>query len=510
VNRVVMVLFFCTSFLTVVRANEVLNRKVNLRFAATPVHEALVQISQQAAFDLAYNTRIIPKELTTTIALEKATVREALYLILGTAYEYKSKGNSLIIKKAKSPSNEMIGFLKDPETGKRIAGATVYDKKSLRATTTDENGYYRLKIPKEATIAIEALAVCDTVLYVNSTTPRFMELNLTCQPMEPQPKPEPEPDLKLQLLRAEYRLRKFFQVQLEKWQTTKLKEGIERPAQISLAPRIGTNHTLDHRVTNAVSINLTAGHARGVRLFEIGGIGNFTEQRVSGLQVGAVFNINKGNTTGVQIGGVFSTTNQRLAGSQINGVFSLARDGAKSASQISGIASVIKTGNAAAQISGVYNQVPHLKGTQISGFANDAEHVQGAQIGGVFNLAKESKGLQIAALFSKSDLLHGVQINGAFSLARASKSGSTQIGVIGNLSEKGTSSVQIGGLLNLADTLSGTQIAVLANHAKHVRGFQIAFFNSADTCNCLQIGFVNRVGRRWLPIANAGRKKKSF
>jgi hypothetical protein len=397
------------------QAEPLLDRMVDLGFKQTPVHEALAQLSSAGSFDLAYNTRIIPSGLKVTLVARALTVRETLYKILGTGYTFKEKGNSLVIKKSKSDQNELIGYIKDPITGQRIAGASVYDQRTLRATTTDQNGFYKLKTSGPSTVVVSRLAYRDTIFQVNSMSPRFIELDLASLTVDTTFF-QPNTDLNFQLLRAEYRVRKFFAAQLDRYHCLNLGSNqLRRTFQVSLVPRIGSNHTLDAQVSNLLSINLLAGQSKEVRALEIGGIGNFTEKRVIGVQLGGMFNINHGNTQGWQEGGLLSTTNQTLSGVQINGLLSVADTTKLRAIQISGIASVVKTGKMALQVSGWYSQ---------------------------------------------------------------------------------------------ADEVNGLQMSAIVNHSSHIRGLQIGLFNSAKTCECVQIGLINRVGKRWLPLFNMGRMRK--
>ena len=400
--------FFCTLTVTAQARNfNILERKIDITFVSTPIHEALLQIAQKGGFDLAYNTRIIPSELKVSLEAKQWTVQETLLTMLGNRYVYKAKGNYLIIKKAKNEHTEIIGYIKDPATGERIAGATIYDLKTLRATTSDQNGFYKLKVKESSNIAVSMLNFRDTILSVNPMNQSLVQVNMV--PL--QPFTQPKPDLALHLLRAEYRLKNFFAAQLDKRHERNVNQDFHRLFQLSIIPKVGTNRGLDGKVSNDISVNLIVGHAHAVRWFEMAGIGNFTEQSVGGFQVAGMFNFNQGDTKGLQMGGLVSTTDGTLTGMQINGILSLAGTSNGSWGQISGLVNRVKSGTIA---------------LQISSLVNDAEEVRGMQISSGYN------------------------------------------------------------------------------RAKRLKGVQIGLFNSVDACACLQIGLINRVGKRWLPVVNWG------
>ena len=51
--------------------------------------------------------------------------------ILGNNYQFKEKGNYLIIQKLKFDEQIIGGYISDKKTGKKLPNVTVYDKKTL-------------------------------------------------------------------------------------------------------------------------------------------------------------------------------------------------------------------------------------------------------------------------------------------------------------------------------------------------------------------------------------------
>jgi hypothetical protein len=63
-------------------------------------------------------------------------------------------------------------------------------------------------------------------------------------------------------------------------------------------------------------------------------------------------------------------------------------------------------------------------------------------------------------------------------------------------------------LMNSNYLFTGAQLSLWGNRAADGRGLQFGFFNSCQECNVVQIGFLNRIGNRVLPLINFNFKKK--
>jgi CarboxypepD_reg-like domain len=419
-------LFYLMALASSAWAEPVLDRKIDVQFAETPLKTALDQIAAKGAFTWSYNSRIINENQKITLKAQNWTIKETLLTMLGNGYEYKANGNYLIIKKSKKADKELIGYLKDQNTGERIAGATIYDKKTLRATTTDQNGYYQLSLKKQtADIVVAKLSFRDTILQVKPLSPRFVQIGM----VEVKPvAASPSFDVALELRRAGSKTHRFFAASLDLLHDLNLCDTLNRRFQASLVPMIGTNHTLSGKVANDYSLNVIAGYSKGVEKLEIGALGNFTRAYVHGVQIGGAFNLNQGESTGIQIGGAYNYAH---------------------------------TTDGAVQISGAINSVKQnsKKLYQVAGFAN---HVVAGDA-------------------------------------------TVQIGGFGNLLHQGKTELQVAGAINIAEEVSTLQVAGFMNKAKTSRGLQIAIFNMTDQCDCLQIGVLNKVGKRWLPLINFGR-----
>lgn len=124
------------------------------------------------------------------------------------------------------PPAELSGYLKYPATGQRISGATVYNNKTLRATTTDQDGYYRLKVRNNSEVVVSKLAYRDTLLRVESTSPRFQKIELRVEPVLPPS--APEPGLLQEAQMAGLEIERFFRAGVKQWEQWNVRAPLYR------------------------------------------------------------------------------------------------------------------------------------------------------------------------------------------------------------------------------------------------------------------------------------------
>lgn len=69
--------------------------------------------------------------------------------------------------------------------------------------------------------------------------------------------------------------------------------------------------------------------------------------------------------------------------------------------------------------------------------------------------------------------------------------------------------VEVSFFMNSNYMFSGVQLSMMGNRAVKGKGFQLGFYNSCDDCRVVQIGFLNRIGHRVLPLINFSLKKRN-
>lgn len=412
----------------------ILERAISVHFTNTPTKEALTVVSRTGRFEFSYNARILDLDKKLTLFTNSMTVRETLYQMLGDTYTYQQQGEYLIIKKNPKPKKLLTGYILDSKTGKKVKNATVYDAQTLRSTTTDENGFYSLKVSERSTVVVAQLKYEPKILQITEESPRFLKLDLDI-------KQETIPIKKrFDYAQMPTKLANFFISPLNELSDLNVQDSIHRRFQLSFLPYIGTNFKMSGKVVNDISINALVGYSRGNRFMELAGVGNLTKESVSGLQVGGIFNVVKGDVKGLQIAGVFNHENDTLRGAQWGGVWNFA--GASQAfNQTAGVANIALKGSLATQIAGVSNIADSIKAIQISGVVNQAKNVKGLQISGVVNNTKNMKGVQISGVFNRAKSIKGIQIG---VINYADSLNGLQIGLINIAKNGGLNTIELG------------------------------------------------------------------
>ena len=415
------ILIFFQLVVTSLRATDVLERTISVRFEHVPLQQALVEVARQAGFKWSYNASILEESRQVTLVAEGWTVREILVHLLGDTYTYKQNGEYLILKRRKKPQQRLGGYVSDRKTGQKMAGVTVYDRKTLRSTTTNKHGYYELPVGERSEIVISKLAYRDTVLQVSSQTPRLVKMDLRADSL-----PHSSTiTLREGMNRMAVRLEEFFVSTRQKISTRNVRDSLHRVAQISFLPGLSTNHRLSGSVTNDFSINILAGYSRGNRVMEWAGWGNINRENMSGFQTAGLFNVVGGNARGVQNAGLFNNLGGNLTGAQFAGIYNLAADTVRGAQiagitnyagfgkvgtfQGAGIFNLMPRGQAATQIAGIANHARNITAFQGAGIINTADTLQGCQVSGVVNRAGYAKGTQIG-LINFAREIDGVQL----------------------------------------------------------------------------------------------------
>lgn len=410
-------------------------------------------LSNRGNFYFSYNSNIVKRDSLVTYNTSNKSVRQILDVLFPDHYEFRESGNYIIIRKApvkltivtnKAVTEDrqyvVTGYVLDENTGMQIENASIYEKRLLVSTLTDEKGYFKVKFKnkvKTAELTVSKEFYEDTTVMIEPQ--HNQQITVTLLPVGAPDitiiKPEDYfvPDsLRVRVNSpsgiTEYtyvlqdsarvertRMGKFLVSSGQRIRSLNMKQFFtDRPFQVSFTPGLGTHGKLSGQVINNFSLNILGGYSGGVNGLEIGGLFNIDKKDVRYVQVGGLFNIVGGAVDGVQIGGINNTNLNYTHGLQVGGVNNF-----------------VKGGFTGLQVGGVYN---HTTGP-----------VVGMQVGGVANFAKEK--------------VSGVQVGG-----------------VGNVANREMSGVQIGGVFN---------------YAKHLKGMQIGLINIAGTSDGYSIGLIN-------------------
>jgi len=439
---------------TSIKAQNLLSRNVpQLSVSGQRLDNVLEILSNKGDFYFSYSSSVVKKDSLVSLNISNKTVREILNLLFNNTYEFRESGSYIIIRKApirlimvtnKAVTEEkqyaVSGYVYDEQSGTAINEASIYEKKLLTSTLTDDKGFFRLRLKSgkasSAELTISKEFYSDTTVLIE---PRHnQELSITLMPLEntaenitisPQDlllpdslKPRFADDIlhRLPVVRKDTTVvertgvGRFLLSTKQKVQSLNLKNFFtERPFQVSVVPGVGTHGRIGAQVVNNFSLNMFGGYTAGT----------------NGLEIGGLFNIDKKDVQYVQAAGLFNAVGGQVRGVQVAGINNTVLDSVKGV-QASGIGNLVKGKMTGLQIGGIYNHVTDsVKGVQAAGIGNFARRkVSGMQISGIMNFSnKSTDGVQISGVINYSKRLRGVQI----------------------------------GLINIADTSSGYSIGLI-------------------------------------------------
>jgi hypothetical protein len=410
----------------------ILERSLAINVVNEPLGDVLKFVSQKANFYLSYNANILDGNKKVSLKLDNSNVRTVYKSLLGNNFQFKQKGNYLIIQKLK-PNEQIIGgYISDDKTGKKIPNATVYDRKSLASATTDSYGYYEILTRKPIEkLTVSRLNYGDTVLVLRSIEPqKALEIDVSLLQKGKIDTTERSNEPLNNIIKIsdkedtgdEYRERTLLSngeisrslgniiKTFERINETNIEAPIKRTGHFSIAPYVGSNFGLSGSVINKWSFNTTVGYTNGNEGLEIGLLGNINKRDVKGIQLGGLFNIVNGSMKGFQVSSILNRT-QRATGVQISlvtnstdtlwrgwqfaGINNSADYAKRGAFQFAGIVNRHANGRMLMQAATVHNKADTVAAQ--FGFINKARHLKGLQIG-LINIADTTSGVMLGLI----------------------------------------------------------------------------------------------------------------
>jgi hypothetical protein len=455
-----------------------LERLVDLQCTNEKISTILESISKQTGVVFSYSQNTFSNSHI-NLSIRQKSVRYALNQLFSDKVTFTVKGKYIILKKAEVQANKPVkkkiieGYITEPNTGKVISNATIFDATLMASAITDKYGYFKIELPDNqdsVQLHIRKEGYSETILKTSDKwqfldVPVGKKLNDIVTALDSAGK------------RIQYNIPKWLISNEMEANTSNLPDTFTRKAQISLLPYVGTNSIFSGNYANDYSFNILAGYVYEVKKIELGGMVNIVRKNVSYIQVAGIGNIVGGETKGIQYGGTFNYT-RTLNGFQSAGWFNVIRDRG--------------TGIQSAGFSNfTWN---NFNGVQAAGFLNFTGSLDGLQLAGIANIVyKKAKGFQAAGLANYSnDSIDGSQLSGFLNHSK-NQTGSQLAGIINN--SKNITGLQLASTVNVADTINGSQISSIYNQAKYVNGLQLAMFNFADSCKGIPIGFFSYVAK---------------
>jgi TonB-linked SusC/RagA family outer membrane protein len=140
-------------------------QKINISKTNTPLNIVIDDISKQSGYDIVFDASLINRLKPVTVNIKDATIQTALDICLKNeplTYNIEGKLVVLKFKSQVSPVTATEAQVKDiavtgrvlDEKGKPVPGATVKIQTSQIATSTKEDGTYRIMVPDEKTVLV--------------------------------------------------------------------------------------------------------------------------------------------------------------------------------------------------------------------------------------------------------------------------------------------------------------------------------------------------------------------
>lgn len=366
----VIFLLFITSFSFA--QTPLLERPITLKFNNEKVSNILELIAKQGNFSFSYNSDILDGNSRINLWVYEKPVREVLNQVFKGLISFKVKKQYIILQKAEleieKKSLILSGYVFDTETDLPLDKVSIYDRKSLTSTVTNQYGFYRIKLSisqlpiklilskpeyyqegisiksprnnyqniglnpsqKEKnfipTIEDNSMEKMDSVRNLSSITQKEIVIN----------KP-PFPDITDEILfpsssitdstlyessfdKFKKKVGKIFVPRSQRINAQNVTDSLSRKFQFSILPFLGTNRLLSGSIKNDYSVNLLMGYAGGIRKLEVGGLVNGVRKDVEGLQLAGVGNIAGGTVWAGQIAGVFNVATNLERGIQLSGI----------------------------------------------------------------------------------------------------------------------------------------------------------------------------------------------
>lgn len=400
-----------------------LSRRLSFTAKQEPISQVLDKMSKAGDFYFAYNGALFNQDSLVNMNIRNMPVRTILDQMFDGKVDYKESENYVILRYAVNhltiePDNIttadnlylISGYVIDTQTGRKVKQASVYEKRLLQSTLTDNDGYFKLRFKgehKEVILTASKETYRDTALV-------FLA-DITIKP-ESYDDPDKEKGTVANNAIEELGISRFFISSTQRIQNLNIPSFFANtPFQASLTPGLSSHGMMSSRVVNKVSLNVIGGYTAGVDGFEIAGLFNLSKAEVRALQVAGAFNVVGGSVQGIQVAGLHNDVRANMKGLQVAGALNVVKRNAEGF-QIAGLANMV-TGD--------------MKGFQAAGAMNvNSGHKDGFQVAGLINInSRTSRGVGIAGL--------------------------------ANISSRSSSGIQIAGLFNIAKKNTGFQLALL-------------------------------------------------
>ena len=422
-NKTLLVL--CLLFFTVCKLNaqqdnhaENLSRRVTIKVKHLKIAEVLNQISTSGNFYFSYQGNLFNTDSLVTLSVQNTPIRTVLDQLFRGKVDYKENGQHVILRLATlhltiEPENIttaerlylISGYVIDTKTGSRIKQASVYEKRLLQSTLTNNDGYFKLRFKGDYN---EVILTASKEAYRDTTLIFLSNINIKPEGYEDSTS---ERKTKVSNLVENLGIGRFFVSSKQRFQSLNISGFLANsPFQASLTPGLSSHGMMSSQVINKASFNILGGYSAGLNGIEMAGLFNMDKTDVRFVQIAGLFNIDGGSVNGIQMAGAVNSVIGDVDAMQVGGLSNHVRGNADGI-QMAGAINIVKRNMTGFQVAGLYNRTrKDLKGVQMAGAANmTGGTMKGVQIAGLFNYAKIVKGVQFG-LVNVADSSSGYSI----------------------------------------------------------------------------------------------------
>jgi len=143
-----LVLFASFSLQNLICQNKISGIKVDASYSQATLKEIISDLGTRYSVKFSYSESLLPLNTKITCSVIDKSLNEVLEIIFsGTNIDYKIVKQQIVLFPIVALKECIVsGFVRDSDNGEGMIGVTVYTDDNTSATTTNEDGYYTLKL----------------------------------------------------------------------------------------------------------------------------------------------------------------------------------------------------------------------------------------------------------------------------------------------------------------------------------------------------------------------------
>lgn len=386
-----------------VSAQQYLSQLVSINIQNEKLGDVLAKLSEEGGFYFSYSSNVIPKDSLVSIRADQGRLEDVLNILLQGNYELKEAPNYIILREAPNRLRLISDNNMDAGRVYSITGFVVDDltgAKLPNASVYEKNLLLSTLTDERGYFKLpiknpeSSIALTVSKEYYRDTTVILLAPVQVQAGNKSKRRYGYRPGDELHNVERTA-MGRFFVSSKQKLQSLNLGGFFATtPFQTSLTPGLSTHGSLSGQVINKFSVNILGGYTSGVNGVELGGIFNISKRDVDYLQVAGVYNLVGGAVGGVQLAGANNTVLDSVKGIQVGGLYNHVKGNVRGV-QIAGGLNLVKSDVTGFQIAGLGNKAEGtVRGIQVAGILNYSRNLKGVQVG-LINIADTSSGTSI-------------------------------------------------------------------------------------------------------------------